>query len=67
MNPTSIIPNTLNITIKTNIPGYQTLRYTSTMSLQNDSEKHNLYFTPLYPLKKSVIDKVPENFRISEF
>ena len=42
MNTSIVIPNTLNITINTNVPGYQTLRYTSNMSLQNDTEKHNL-------------------------
>lgn len=67
-NNNIVIPNTLNITINTNVPGYPTLSYTSSMSLQNDSSnKHNLYFNPLYPLKKSVIDKVPEDIRISEF
>lgn len=66
MNKNSI-PNRLFVTIQTNIPGYQILTYSSEFSIPNDNKKENILFTPIFPLKKSVIDAVPENLKIEEF
>jgi hypothetical protein len=60
------IPNTLTITINTSVPGYQTIKYTPDMTIKNTSER-TVWFDPLVPLEKSVIDKVPENIRVLEF
>jgi hypothetical protein len=62
-----IIPNTLTITIQTNIPGHQVINYTSEFSLLKDNRKKNVLFTPIFQLKQSVINTIPDNLKIEEF
>jgi hypothetical protein len=66
-----IIPNTLTITINTSVPGHQILKYKPTMSIKEKKEekKENkqVFFNPLVKLDSKVIEKVPENIRVSEF
>ena len=62
------IPNQLNITINTSIPGFQKVIYKPSMTLDNiSSDDNSVIFNPLIKLNKSVIDKIPENLRIKEF
>ena len=62
------IPNQLNITINTSIPGYQKVNYTPSMTLDNNSSDDNsVKFNPLIKLNKSIIYKIPENLRIKQF
>jgi hypothetical protein len=64
----SAIPNQLNITIRTSIPGFQKVSYKPSMSLDNISaDDSSVRFNPLIKLDKSIIDKIPENLRIKEF
>jgi CRISPR/Cas system-associated protein endoribonuclease Cas2 len=62
----NIIPDQLNITILTSIPGYQKIEYKPSMTIKNNSEK-SVRFDPLQKLNKQVIDKIPEEYRIKEF
>jgi len=62
------IPNQLNITINTSIPGYQKVIYKPSMTIENlSSDDNSVRFDPLIKLNKSVIDKIPQNLRIKEF
>ena len=64
----STIPNQLNITIRTSIPGYQKVQYKPSMTIKNiGKDDSSVKFNPLIKLQKSVIDKIPENLRIKEF
>ena len=65
---TTIIPNELNITINTSVPGYQTIKYKPSMTLP-DIEKglNTIWFDPLIPLNQDVINKVPEDIKVLEF
>ena len=64
----STIPNQLNITINTSIPGYQKVIYKPSMTIENLSPDDNsVKFDPLIKLNKSVIDKIPQDLRIKEF
>jgi len=66
-NPTSqIIPNELKININTSVPGFQTIKYNSSMTIK-DKDKNQVCFNPLVKLDKNIIDKIPEKIRISEF
>ena len=62
-----IIPNTLTITIQTNIPGHQVINYTSNFSLLNDNRNKNVLFNPIFQLKQSVVNTIPDNLKIEEF
>jgi len=62
----NMIPDQLNITIRTSIPGYQKIEYKPQMSIKNTEEK-TVKFNPLIKLNKSIIDKIPEEYRIKEF
>ena len=61
-----VIPNELKITINTSIPGFQTIKYNSSMTIKN-KDKNQVCFNPLVKLDKDVIQKIPERIRISEF
>jgi hypothetical protein len=64
----TIIPNELNITINTSIPGYQKIRYNPSMTIKEISKDDNtVRFNPLVKLNQKVIDKIPESYRIKEF
>jgi len=67
--PVKIIPNELNITIKTNVPGFQTIDYNPTMTIPNlDKEKYNkVIFDPLIKLNPNLIAKVSEDVKKKEF
>ena len=61
------VPNELKITINTNIPGFQTIKYKPHMTLPNDRTDGSVNFTPLVKLKQSVIKTLPANIQVSEF
>lgn len=65
---TTIIPNQLNITINTSIPGYQKIEYKPFMTIPgiNKDDKYIL-FNPTVKLDKKIVDKVPENVRKKQF
>ena len=65
---TTIIPNQLNITINTSIPGYQKIEYKPFMTIPgiNKYDK-SILFNPLIKLDKTIVDKVPENLRKQQF
>jgi hypothetical protein len=64
----TIIPNELNITINTSIPGYQKIRYNPSMTIKEISKDDNtVRFNPLIKLNQKIIDKIPESYRIKEF
>ena len=63
-----IIPNQLNIRIRTSIPGYQNLEYKPEMTIPDISkDDKTVKFNPLVKLSKSTVDKVPENLRKKQF
>lgn len=64
----NIIPNELKININTTIPGFQKITYLPSMTIKNISKNDKkVYFNPLVKLNKSLIEKIPESFRIKEF
>ena len=67
LNPApQVVPNELKITINTSVPGFQTIKYNSSMTIK-DKDKSQICFNPLIKLDKNVIEKIPEKIRISEF
>ena len=62
----NMIPDQLNITIRTSVPGYQKIEYKPSMTIQNIDEK-GVKFNPLIKLNKSVINRIPEEYKIKEF
>jgi hypothetical protein len=67
MNATNI-PNSLTITINTSVPGFQTIRYKPSNTIPNiNKDDKIIWFNPLVPLKKEVINTVPPNITILEF
>lgn len=62
----SIIPDQLNITIRTSIPGYQKIEYKPSMTIK-DSDSKGVQFNPLIRLNKSTIDKIPKEYRVKQF
>ena len=64
----NIVPNELNITINTSIPGYQKIKYNPTMTIKNiSSDDRKVNFNPLVKLSKVFIDKTPEDLRQKQF
>jgi hypothetical protein len=61
------IPNQLNITIQTNIPGYQKFSFKPSMLKSAKKDDSAVQFNPLIKLNKSIIDKIPESLRVVEF
>ena len=61
-----VYPDQLNITIRTSVPGYQNIEYKPSMTIKNTDEK-NIKFNPLIKLNKSIIDKIPEEYKIKSF
>jgi hypothetical protein len=61
-----IIPDQLNITIRTSIPGYQKIEYKPYMTLK-DSDEKGVRFDPLIKLNESIINKIPQEYRIKQF
>jgi hypothetical protein len=62
----NIIPDQLNITILTSIPGYQKIEYNPSMTITNINEKV-VRFNPLIKLNTSLINKIPDEYKIKEF
>jgi hypothetical protein len=62
----NVIPDQLNITIRTSIPGYQKISYKPSMTIK-DSNSKGVQFDPLIRLNKSTVDKIPEEYRIKQF
>lgn len=62
----SSIPNELSITINTSVAGFQLLKYKPSMTIP-DTKDSSVQFNPLVKLNQSIIDKVPEKVRVSEF
>lgn len=61
-----IIPDQLNIIIRTSVPGYQKIEYKPSMTIKDSHEK-GVKFNPLIKLNQSTIDKIPEEYRIKQF
>ncbi len=61
-----IIPDQLNITIRTSIPGYQKIEYKPSMTIK-DSDSKGVQFNPLIKLNKSRIDTIPIEYRTKQF
>ena len=65
---TIIIPNELNITINTSVPGFQTIKYKPSMTIPNiNKDDRTVRFDPLLKLNPATIKKVPEDLRKKEF
>ena len=65
---TSIIPNELNITINTSVPGFQKIKYKPSMTIPNiNKDDKTIRFDPLLKLNPATIKKVPEDLRKKEF
>ena len=63
----SNVPNELKITINTNIPGFQTIRYKPYMTLTSDKNDGFVQFNPLVKLNPSIIKSLPVDVQIKEF
>ena len=61
-----IVPDQLNIKIRTSIPGYQNIEYKPYMTMK-DSKSNSVQFNPLLRLNKSIIDKIPKEERVKQF
>ena len=64
--PKEPIPDQLKITILTSVPGYQKIEYKPSMTIKDSNEK-GVWFDPLVRLRQELIDKIPEQYKISEF
>ena len=65
---TTIIPNELNITINTSVPGFQKIKYKPSMTIPNiNNDDKTIWFDPLLKLNPATIKKVPEDLRKKEF
>ena len=62
----STIPNSLNITLNTSIPGEQVIKYKPSMSIQ-DIKETTVLFNPLIKLNASVMNKIPSDKLQLEF
>lgn len=62
----NIIPDQLNITIRTSVPGYQKIEYKPSMTIKDIDEK-SVRFNPLIKLNKSLINKIPAQYKIKQF
>lgn len=61
-----IIPDQLNIIIRTSVPGFQKIEYKPSMTIKDIDEK-GVKFNPLIKLNQSTIDKIPQEYRIKQF
>ena len=62
------VPNTLNVTLNTGVPGFQRIRYKPNMTIPSiDKKATSIQFNPLIRLNPSVIEKVPPDIRMKEF
>jgi hypothetical protein len=63
----TIIPNQLKITINTDIPGFQNIKYKPYMTLPNNKTDDSVQFNPLVEIKPSIIKSLPKDVQIKEF
>jgi hypothetical protein len=63
---TNVIPDQLNITIRTSIPGYQRIEYKPSMTIKYSDAK-GVQFNPLFKLDKSKISKIPDEYKVKQF
>jgi len=64
----TVNPNELKITLNTNIPGFQKIEYTPTMTIPNISKNDtSVQFNPFVKLNQVTVNSIPENIRIQEF
>ena len=63
------VPNELNITIHTSIPGFQKIKYIPSMTIKNvDKDNKKLYFDPLIKYNEKVITKtIPVDLKLKQF
>ena len=67
MNSSQVkVPDQLNITIRTSIPGYQMINYKPSMTINNTDETI-VRFNPLIKLKQPLLDKIPKDYKIKQF
>ena len=65
---TTIVPDQLNITINTSVPGYQKITYKPSMTIKDISkDDKTIQFNPLVKLNQTIVDKIPENLRKKQF
>ena len=65
---TTIVPNQLNITINTSVPGFQKIIYKPSMTTKDiGKDDKTIQFDPLVKLNQTIIDKIPENLRKKQF
>jgi hypothetical protein len=62
----NIIPDQLNIIIRTSIPGYQKIEYKPSMTIK-DIDSKGILFNPLIKLDQSKINKIPQEYKIKQF
>ena len=67
MSNVSNVPNELKITINTNIPGFQSIKYKPYMTLPSDKNDGSLQFNPLVKLNPSIIKSLPVDVQKKEF
>ena len=60
-----IVPKKLDITVRTNVPGYEMIRYQGTMSIPEASGP--VQFNPLVKLQPEIINLIPEQQRKRRF
>jgi hypothetical protein len=59
-------PEQLNIIIRTSIPGFQEIYYKPSMTIKDTNEK-GVIFNPLFKLNESIVNSIPQEYRIKEF
>jgi len=65
---TTIVPDQLNITINTSVPGYQKITYKPSMTIKDISkDDKTIQFNPFVKLNQTIVDKIPENLRKKQF
>ena len=65
-NTSKITPDQLNITIRTSIPGYQKIEYNPSMTIK-DIDSKGVQFNALIKLNKTIVDKIPSEYRTKQF
>lgn len=61
-----IFPDQLIIIIRTSIPGFQKIEYKPSMTIKGSYEK-GVVFDPLIKLNESVVNSIPQEYRIKQF
>jgi hypothetical protein len=61
-----ITPDTITITIYTQIPGSQVIKYSPNMTVPKSEDKFVL-FNPLVKLNEKILQKLPKEIQVSEF